>query len=116
MSQTPPTIDLATLTVDTVQEGFRNGSFTAESLARACLAQIETWNGRYNAIIFLNDEAIDDARRNEVGTLRAQRRERGRHVGRDQVRAQAVADHHDGTPPAAHFEASRGAGSVDLSR
>jgi amidase len=62
MSQTTPAIDLATLTVDTVQEGFRNGSFTAESLARACLAQIETWNGRYNAIIFLNDEAIDDAR------------------------------------------------------
>ena len=58
----------------------------------------------------------DTARRSEVGTLRAHLRERGSHVGRDQVRAQAVADHHDGAPPAPHFEASRGAGSVDLSR
>ena len=62
MNQITPDIDLTTLTIDSVQEGFRSGRFNAESLARACLAQIETWNARYNAVIFLNDEAVDDAR------------------------------------------------------
>nr|WP_255697518.1 amidase [Pseudacidovorax sp. NFM-22] len=50
------------MTVDAVQAGFRSGAFTAESLARACLAQIDTYNAHYNAIIFLNPLAIDDAR------------------------------------------------------
>ena len=62
MNQITSDIDLTTLTIDSVQEGFRSGRFNAESLARACLAQIETWNARYNAVIFLNDEAVDDAR------------------------------------------------------
>ena len=57
-----PSIDLTTLTVENVQEGFRTGAFTAESLAKACFQQIDTCNGRYNAIIFRNDAALADAR------------------------------------------------------
>lgn len=56
-------IDLAELTVEAVQEGFRTGSFTAEQLARACFERIERYNAKYNALIFLNPTAIDDARR-----------------------------------------------------
>ncbi|MDR5741095.1 MULTISPECIES: amidase [unclassified Caballeronia] len=56
-------IDLGNLTVEAVQEGFRSGSFTAEQLARACFDRIERYNGAYNALIFLNPAAIDDARR-----------------------------------------------------
>jgi len=55
-------IDLTTLTVETVQEGFRTGAFTAESLAEACFRQIDTFNGHYNAVIFRNDAALADAR------------------------------------------------------
>ncbi|WP_248324187.1 MULTISPECIES: amidase [unclassified Caballeronia] len=56
-------VDLATLTVDAVQDGFRTGRFTAEELARACFDWIERHNTMYNALIFLNPAAIDDARR-----------------------------------------------------
>ncbi len=66
-------IDLATLTVEKVQEGFLNGTFTAESLTSACLQQIVTYNAHYNAIIFLNDAALADARsidrRREAGEV-----------------------------------------------
>lgn len=62
-------IDLSTLTVQSVQEGFAAGRFTAESLARACFEQIETYNAKYNAIIFLNEAALDDAR--EIDRRRA---------------------------------------------
>ena len=55
-------IDLTTLTVEQVQDGLRTGAFTAERLAQACLRQIETHNPRYNAIVFVNDQALDDAR------------------------------------------------------
>lgn len=55
-------IDLTTLTVDSIQEGFKAGAFTAESLTQACLRQIDTFNSHYNAIIFLNDAALADAR------------------------------------------------------
>ncbi|MGJ7490504.1 amidase [Variovorax sp. ZT4R33] len=58
----PTAVDLTTLTVEQVQHGFRTGAFTAESLAQACLRQIEAHNPRYNAIIFLNDQALADAR------------------------------------------------------
>jgi len=57
-----PAIDLSRLTVERVQEGFRSGAFTAESLTQACLRQIDTFNRHYNAIIFLNDAALADAR------------------------------------------------------
>ncbi|MDH4391864.1 MAG: amidase [Aquabacterium sp.] len=54
--------DLTSLTVESVQAGFRSGAFTAERLAEACLRQIDAYNGRYNAIIFRNDAALADAR------------------------------------------------------
>ncbi len=56
------TPDLTALTVEKVQEGFRAGAFTAESLAEACFRQIDTFDGHYNAIIFRNDAALADAR------------------------------------------------------
>jgi len=56
-------IDLNALTVEAVQAGFKAGTFTAEQLARACFARIERDNEKYNAVIFLNPAAIDDARR-----------------------------------------------------
>lgn len=62
IESTSVAIELTTLTVDQVQEGFRRGAFTSESLTQACLDQIEAFNDRYNAIIFLNDEALADAR------------------------------------------------------
>lgn len=55
-------IDLDGLTVASVQAGFASGAFTAESLTRACLARIARDNPTWNAIIFMNDAAIDDAR------------------------------------------------------
>jgi Asp-tRNA(Asn)/Glu-tRNA(Gln) amidotransferase A subunit family amidase len=56
-------IDLDDLTVEAVQEGFRTGKFTAEQLARACFDRIERDNEKYNALIFLNPAALDDARK-----------------------------------------------------
>lgn len=52
-----------------MQEGFRSGRFTAETLAKACFARIEQYNPKYNALIFLNPAAIDDAR--EIDRRRA---------------------------------------------
>ncbi|MBN3725095.1 amidase [Burkholderia sp. Ac-20379] len=62
-------IDLDTLTVERVQAGFAAGTFTAESLARACFARIDALNAQYNAMIFLNHAALDDAR--EIDRRRA---------------------------------------------
>jgi amidase len=62
-------IDLANLTVEKIQEGFRTGRFTAESLAIACFERIEQYNATYNALIFLNPSAIDDAK--EIDRRRA---------------------------------------------
>jgi amidase len=62
-------IDLDALTVDAVQAGFQAGTFTAEQLARACFERIERDNGTYNALIFLNPAALDDAR--EIDRRRA---------------------------------------------
>jgi len=71
MSQTQDIspIDLETLTVELVQAGFAKGRFTAESLARACFARIDALNDQYNAMIFLNHAALDDAR--EIDRRRA---------------------------------------------
>ena len=55
-------LDLTTLSVEKIQAALRSGILTAESLTRACLRQIEQYNARYNAIIFNNDAAIEDAR------------------------------------------------------
>ncbi len=58
----PQKIDTSALTVDEIQAGFDAGRLTAEALTRACLERIEAHNPRYNAIIFLNDNAIEEAR------------------------------------------------------
>jgi amidase len=55
-------IDLSTLTVQSVQQGLVDGRFTAESLAQRCIAQIETFNASFNAVVFMNPGALDDAR------------------------------------------------------
>ncbi|BBU30291.1 amidase [Burkholderia sp. THE68] len=62
-------VDLTSLTVERIQEGFRTGHFTAESLAKACLSRIEQYNPKFNALIFLNPDALDDAR--EIDRRRA---------------------------------------------
>lgn len=56
------TIDVANLTVDIVREGLSSGAFNAEDLTRACLARIDEVNPRVNAIIFINENAIEEAR------------------------------------------------------
>jgi amidase len=68
-------IDLTALTVESVQEGFRTGRFTAESLARACFSRIDALNSKYNALIFLNHSAISDAK--EIDRRRAEGEELG---------------------------------------
>lgn len=68
-NETATAADLINLTVSAVQEGFEKGTFTAESLAKDSFRQIETYNSHYNAIIFLNDQAINDAK--EIDRRRA---------------------------------------------
>jgi aspartyl-tRNA(Asn)/glutamyl-tRNA(Gln) amidotransferase subunit A len=52
---------LVEMTVADAQAAFARG-VTAEALARAFLARIETYNSRYNALIFFNPNALDEAR------------------------------------------------------
>ncbi|WP_158811602.1 amidase [Beijerinckia sp. L45] len=59
---TSDVIDLTELTVEQVQNGFAHGTFTSETLTKAYLARIAEFNPAYNAIVFLNDAALDDAR------------------------------------------------------
>jgi aspartyl-tRNA(Asn)/glutamyl-tRNA(Gln) amidotransferase subunit A len=54
--------EIVELTVADVQAGFAAGRFTSEALTRAFLARIARFNARYNAIIFLNPDALADAR------------------------------------------------------
>jgi hypothetical protein len=46
--------DIATLTVGRMQEDFRSGRLTAESLTKACFAKGEKHNPKYSTLIFLN--------------------------------------------------------------
>ncbi|MDX7950782.1 amidase [Lichenihabitans sp. Uapishka_5] len=55
-------IDLVEMTVEKAQRAFADGTMTAEALTQACLNRIETYNPAYNAIIFMNPEALADAR------------------------------------------------------
>ena len=55
-------IDVTELTVADVQVGFAEGRFTCEALTRAFLERIETLNPAYNAFVFLNPDAMADAR------------------------------------------------------
>lgn len=61
--------DLATLTVADVRQGLAAGKFSAEALIEACIAQVKALNGKYNAIIFENDQALETAR--EIDRRRA---------------------------------------------
>ncbi|RVC81104.1 amidase [Mesorhizobium sp. M2A.F.Ca.ET.046.02.1.1] len=54
--------ELTSLTVEDIQAGFACGTFTAHSLVEASLERVERYNQKYNAIIFLNPAAVDDAK------------------------------------------------------
>lgn len=54
--------ELQSLTIVGVREGLLSKRFTAEALTHACLAQVHSLNGKYNAIIFENLAALDTAR------------------------------------------------------
>ena len=72
MTQDPgssPAIDLVELTVAAAQAAFANGTVTSEALTRAFLERIAAYNPHYNAIIFLNPDALADAR--EIDRRRA---------------------------------------------
>lgn len=55
-------IDLVEMTVEQATSGMARGAFTAEDLTLAFLDRIKTFNPHYNAIIFLNPQALDEAR------------------------------------------------------
>ena len=55
------TIDLVEMTVSDVEAGFAVGDFTSESLTQAFLDRIATYNPSYNALVFLNPNALADA-------------------------------------------------------
>jgi Asp-tRNA(Asn)/Glu-tRNA(Gln) amidotransferase A subunit family amidase len=55
-------IDLAGSTIDQIQAAFTAGTLTAEALTQACLERIARWNPAYNAVILLNERALDAAR------------------------------------------------------
>ena len=62
-------IELDHLTVASIHAGFADGSFSAEELTAACLSRIAERNPHLNAVIFLNEAALDEAR--EVDRARA---------------------------------------------
>ncbi|QDA36558.1 amidase (plasmid) [Paracoccus liaowanqingii] len=62
MSGTDPLQDLDRLSIAAIRDGLRDGTFTAEALTQAHLAQIRRLNGTLNAIIFENPEALETAR------------------------------------------------------
>lgn len=55
-------LDVVELTLDEVQQAFASGHYTSEALTQACLDRIALYNASYNAIIFLNPDALSDAR------------------------------------------------------
>ena len=67
MNDAPPTghpaaIDIVELTLEQAQAAFANGTITSEALTQAFLDRIAEHNPHYNAIIFLNPDALADAR------------------------------------------------------
>jgi Asp-tRNA(Asn)/Glu-tRNA(Gln) amidotransferase A subunit family amidase len=70
-----PAIDLVEMTVGDVETGFASGAFTSESLTQAFLDRIAVYNPSYNAIVFMNPGALDDARAADA------RRAAGRRLG-----------------------------------
>ena len=57
-----PDTNVVELTVADIQAGFASGQFTSEQLTLAFQHRIERYNPAYNAIIFHNPAALDDAR------------------------------------------------------
>ena len=55
-------IDVLELTVDQIQAAFANGTYNAEALCAAYMQRIDIVNPVYNAIIFPNPDAMEDAR------------------------------------------------------
>ena len=77
MSEATPdaTPDLVEFTVEQAQSAFAAGTTTSEALTQAFLDRIARFNPDYNAIIFLNPDALADARSSD------QRRAAGRTLG-----------------------------------
>ena len=59
-------IDVVEMTVAEVEAGFATGAFTSLSLTQAFLDRIEVYNKPYNAIVFMNPSALDDARASDA--------------------------------------------------
>ena len=59
-------IDVVEMTVEGAQSGFASGAFTSESLTQAFLNRIAVYNPPYNAIVFMNPSALDDARSSDA--------------------------------------------------
>ena len=59
---TQPIIDVTELTVADIEAGLAAGRFTSEQLTLAFQERISRYNPAYNAIIFHNPDALDDAR------------------------------------------------------
>ena len=63
MNDTPSlALDLVELTVEQAQAAFASGTITAEALTQAFLDRIARYNATYNAIVFLNPDALETAR------------------------------------------------------
>ncbi len=65
----PVAIDPVELTLERVQAAFAAGEMTSEMLTQAFLDRIAAYNPQYNAIIFMNPDALADAR--EIDRRRA---------------------------------------------
>jgi Asp-tRNA(Asn)/Glu-tRNA(Gln) amidotransferase A subunit family amidase len=53
--------DILELTIERAQSAMARGAVTSEQLTQAFLARIATWNPVYNAILFINPDAVRDA-------------------------------------------------------
>ncbi|HEX3983939.1 MAG TPA: amidase, partial [Acidisoma sp.] len=59
----PVAVDLVELTVEAAQAAMANGTISAEALTQAFLDRIAKYNPKYNAVIFMNPDALETARR-----------------------------------------------------
>lgn len=57
-----PRLDVVELTVEQIQAGYASGELTAVALTRAFLERIARYEGRYNAFISMNPDAVAIAR------------------------------------------------------
>jgi amidase len=62
MTPGPAPLDVTEITIERIRTGFSARAFTAEMLVQACLEKITTYNPHYNAVIFLNPNALTEAR------------------------------------------------------